>query len=71
MLKSQGLVREDPAYVGGAVFAASLPPRAQESPLSEEQTRQLKQLLQSKNLDDLQRANKIIKVMGRKISQLV
>ncbi len=61
MLKSQGLVRQDPAYVGGAVFAASLPPR-RESPLTEEQTRQLKLLLQSKNIEDLQRANKIIKV---------
>ncbi len=62
MLKSQGLVRQDPDYVGSAVFASSLPPRRHESPLSAEQTNQLKLLLQSKNTEDLQRANKIIKV---------
>jgi len=27
MLKQQGVIAEDPTYVGGAVFAASLPPR--------------------------------------------
>ena len=30
MLKKQGIVKEDPIYVGGAVFAASLPPRQKE-----------------------------------------
>lgn len=62
MLKKQGIVKEDPAYVGGAVFAASLPPR-QDTPLSEDQNKLLKRLLQSKNPDDLQQANKIIKGM--------
>ncbi len=63
MLKAQGIVRQDPDYVGSAVFAASLPPRRQEdSPLTREQNRQLKTLLQSRNPEDLQRANKIIKV---------
>jgi len=27
MLKKQGIIAEDPSYVGGAVFASSLPPR--------------------------------------------
>lgn len=60
MLKKQGIVKEDPVYVGGAVFAASLPPR-NDAVLNEEQTRLLRKLLQSKNPDDLQQANKIIK----------
>ena len=30
MLKKQGIVKEDPVYVGGAVFASSLPPRHKE-----------------------------------------
>ena len=62
MLKSQGLVKEDPVYVGEAVFAAALPPR-QPEPLSEDQSKLLKRLLQSKNPEDLQQANKIIKGM--------
>lgn len=62
MLKSQGIVKEDPEYVGGAVFAAALPPR-DKAPLSEEQSRLLKRLLQSKNPDDLEQANRIIKGM--------
>ena len=63
MLKTQGLVKEDPVYVGEAVFASALPPRKQSAPLNEEQTKQLKRLLQSTNADDLQQANKIIKGM--------
>lgn len=62
MLKKQGIIREDPVYVGEAVFASSLPPR-QDAPLSEDQSRLLKRLLQSKNPEDLQQANKIIKGM--------
>ena len=60
MLKKQGIITKDPDYVGSSVFAASLPPRP-ESPLSKEKSQQLKLLLQSKNPDDLQKANKIIK----------
>ena len=39
MLKREGIVKEDPAYVGEAVFASSLPPRKTQAPLSEEQVR--------------------------------
>ena len=62
MLKKQGIITEDPKYVGDAVFASALPPR-KSAPLSAEQTQKLRTLLQSKNPDDLQLANKIIKGM--------
>ena len=62
MLKKQGLIKEDPAYVGRSVFASSLPPR-EDAPLSADQSEKLKKLLQSKKPEDLQAANKIIKGM--------
>ena len=40
MLKREGIVKEDPAYVGEAVFASSLPPRKTQAPLSEHQVRE-------------------------------
>ena len=40
MLKREGIVKEDPEYVGEAVFASSLPPRKTQAPLSEEQVRE-------------------------------
>ena len=61
MLKTQGIVKEDPIHVGEAVFASALP--RQKEPLSEEDTKKLRKLLQSKNPEDLQKANKIIKGM--------
>ena len=64
MLKTQGLVTEDPEYVATAVFAPSLPPRQPE--LDEEQQEKLRKLLQSKNPEDLQTANMMIKSMVSK-----
>ena len=64
MLKTQGLVTEDPEYVATAVFAPSLPPRQPE--LDEEQQEKLRKLLQSKNPEDLQTANTMIKSMVSK-----
>lgn len=61
MLKKQRIVKEDPV-LGDAVFASALPPR-KSTPLSDEETARLRKLLQSKNPDDLQMANKIIKGM--------
>ena len=61
MLKKQKIVKEDPV-LGDAVFASALPPR-KSTPLSDEETGRLRKLLQSKNPDDLQSANKIIKSM--------
>ena len=63
MLKEQGIVEQDPDHVGAAVCtAAALPPRA-DAPLTEEQQKELKRLLQSKSPEDLEKANKIIKGM--------
>ncbi len=62
MLKKQGIVQEDPIHVGDAVFASALPPR-RSAPLSDEESQRLRRLLQSKNPDDLQMANRIIKGM--------
>ncbi len=47
-------------YVGGAVFAAALPPR-NDAVMNAEQQKELRKLLQSKNPDDLQKANKVRK----------
>ena len=56
-----------PVYVGGAVFAAALPPR-NEAALTAEQQAQLRKLLQSKNPEDLQKANKVKKVQTKKFT---
>jgi len=64
MLKSQGVVENDPDYVTGAVFASSLPPRQVE--LDDVETRKLQKLLHSKNPEDIEQANKIIKGMVKK-----
>jgi len=48
-----------PVYVGGAVFAAALPPR-NDAAMNAEQQKELRKLLQSKNPDDLQKANKVM-----------
>jgi len=64
MLKLQGVIKGDPDYVTGAVFAASLPPREVE--LDEAETRKLQKLLHSKNPEDIEQANKIIKGMVKK-----
>ena len=64
MLKAQGVVTEDPEYVATAVFAPSLPPRQPE--LDQEQQEKLRKLLQSKNPEDLQTANMMIKSMVSK-----
>ena len=64
MLKSQGLVNVDPDYVNGAVFASSLPPRQAE--LDDAETRKLQKLLHSKNPEDIEQANRLIKGMVKK-----
>jgi len=65
LLKSQGSIKEDPAYVGEAVFASSLPPR-DSGIVDQEQALHLQKLLHSKNPEDIQKANIIIKGMVRK-----
>ncbi|XP_076039111.1 ADP-ribosylation factor-binding protein Gga isoform X3 [Oratosquilla oratoria] len=61
MLKKQGVVKEDPAYIG----APSLAPRPKANAVfeDEEKSRLLQRLLQSKNPEDLHKANALIKSM--------
>ncbi|KAK4289994.1 hypothetical protein Pmani_037080 [Petrolisthes manimaculis] len=64
MLKKQGVVKEDPPYLGGP---ASPPEPRQQRPNAvfedEEKSRTLQKLLQSKNPHDLHKANALIKAM--------
>ncbi|XP_045115102.1 ADP-ribosylation factor-binding protein GGA3-like isoform X2 [Portunus trituberculatus] len=62
MLKKQGIVKEDPRYLG----APSIPeprPRANAVFEDEEKSRLLQKLLRSRNPEDLQKANALIKSM--------
>ncbi|XP_063881113.1 ADP-ribosylation factor-binding protein GGA1-like isoform X2 [Scylla paramamosain] len=62
MLKKQGIVKEDPRYLG----APSIPeprPRANAVFEDEEKSRMLQKLLRSRNPEDLQKANALIKSM--------
>ena len=64
MLKKQGLVTSDPSYVDKLVIA--VPPRPKNDVFDNvEKSRQLAQLLKSKNPQDLEAANRLIKNMVR------
>lgn len=64
MLKKQGLVREDPTYVDKLVI--NVAPRPKNVIFdNEDKSRQLAQLLKSKNPQDLEAANRLIKNMVR------
>jgi len=67
MLKKQGVIKEDPPYISTnqkEVPVAPPPPRPKNSIFEdEERSRLLQKLLQSKNPDDLQAANRLIKTM--------
>ncbi|XP_069694970.1 ADP-ribosylation factor-binding protein GGA1 isoform X2 [Periplaneta americana] len=70
MLKKQGVVKEEPPYISTASMnqketpVAPPPPRPKNSIFEdEERSRLLQKLLQSKNPDDLQAANRLIKTM--------
>ncbi|XP_021941879.1 ADP-ribosylation factor-binding protein GGA1 isoform X4 [Zootermopsis nevadensis] len=71
MLKKQGVVKEDPPYVSSGanskekdVSIISPPTRPRSSIFEDdERSRLLQKLLQSKNPDDLQAANRLIKTM--------
>lgn len=62
MIKKQGIVKEDPVYV--EELAVNVAPR-EKNPIfeDEEKSKQLAILLKSKNVQDLEKANKIIKNM--------
>nr|XP_053642892.1 ADP-ribosylation factor-binding protein GGA1-like isoform X2 [Cherax quadricarinatus] len=62
MLKKQGVVKDDPQYIG----APTVPePRSRANAVfeDEEKSRLLQRLLQSKNPEDLHKANALIKSM--------
>ncbi|XP_033755626.1 ADP-ribosylation factor-binding protein GGA1-like [Pecten maximus] len=63
MLKQQGIVKEDPTYLDKAVEVAP-PPKARTASFEdEEKSKLLSKLLKSKNPNDLQAANRLIKNM--------
>ncbi|XP_069123670.1 ADP-ribosylation factor-binding protein GGA1-like isoform X2 [Argopecten irradians] len=63
MLKQQGIVKEDPTYLDKAVDVAP-PPKARTASFEdEEKSKLLSKLLKSKNPNDLQAANRLIKNM--------
>ena len=70
MLKKQGVIKENPNYLG-----TSLPQQPAVSPREKtpffdnsEKDALLQKLLKSKNPDDLQAANRLIKSMVREVS---
>ncbi|CAI9743394.1 ADP-ribosylation factor-binding protein GGA [Octopus vulgaris] len=65
MLKTQGIVKEDPAYIDKNLNANPAPPPRPKNALFEddEKARLLSRLLKSKNPEDLQAANRLIKNM--------
>lgn len=64
MLKKQGLVLEDPTYVEKLVI--NVTPRPKNAIFdNDDKSRQLAQLLKSKNPQDLEAANRLIKNMVR------
>ena len=67
MIKKQGIVKEDPVYV--EELAVNVAPR-EKNPIfeDEEKSKQLAILLKSKNVQDLEKANKIIKNMVKQVN---
>ncbi|XP_014785844.1 ADP-ribosylation factor-binding protein GGA3 [Octopus bimaculoides] len=64
MLKTQGIVKEDPAYIDKNLNANPAPPRPKNALFEDdEKARLLSRLLKSKNPEDLQAANRLIKNM--------
>jgi ADP-ribosylation factor-binding protein GGA len=78
MLKKQGVIKDDPNYLGTSAPASDatpttpITPRAK-NPIFEDSEKQalLQKLLQSKNQEDLQAANRLIKSMVREVSRPV
>ncbi|KAK3858617.1 hypothetical protein Pcinc_035205, partial [Petrolisthes cinctipes] len=63
MLKKQGVVKEDPPYLGAPTAAPEPRQRPNAVFEDEEKSRMLQKLLQSKNPHDLHKANALIKSM--------
>ena len=68
MIKKQGIVTEDPEYVGE--LQVNVEPR-QKNPIfdDDEKAKQLARLLKSKNPQDLEMANKLIKSMVKQVKK--
>lgn len=69
MLKKQGVVKENPTYIGTS-SVPEIPPPREKNPIFEnaEKDALLQKLLRSKNPEDLQAANRLIKNMVREVS---
>ena len=69
MLKKQGVIKGDPTYLGINNVAVEIPPPKQRAPFFDnaEKDALLQKLLQSKNPEDLQAANRLIKSMVREV----
>lgn len=65
MLKTQGIVKEDPVYIDKTLNVSPMPPPRPKNALfeDEEKAKLLSRLLKSKNPEDLQAANRLIKNM--------
>ncbi|KAK2112036.1 gamma adaptin ear containing, arf binding protein [Saguinus oedipus] len=69
MLKRQGIVQSDPPIPMDRMLIPSPPPRPKNPVFDdEEKSKLLAKLLKSKNPDDLQEANKLIKSMVKEVS---
>ncbi|XP_052766224.1 ADP-ribosylation factor-binding protein GGA1-like isoform X3 [Mya arenaria] len=74
MLKQQGIVKEDPKHMDEASLSLPKPPPAEErrAPFEDdEKAKLLAKLLKSKNPDDLQAANRLIKNMVKQDSDRI
>lgn len=73
MLKKQGVIRDNPTYLGISNIAAEMPPPKPRAPFFDnaEKDALLQKLLQSKNPEDLQAANHLIKSMVREVRSLM
>lgn len=64
MLKHQEVIKEDPTYLDQEIYKSSPTPRQKNAIFDDdEKSKLLQRLLQSKNPDDLQAANRLIKTM--------
>ena len=69
MLKKQSVIKENPNYIGTSSVVTETPPPRQKNPIFDDSEKQatLQKLLRSKNAEDLQAANRLIKSMVREV----
>lgn len=75
MLKKQGVIKETPKYLGTSepTNNSPLPPPREKAPFFDDSEKDalLQKLLKSKNPEDLQAANRLIKSMVREVSLFI